>query len=228
MKSGNPHVDKDAFNPLLVSRLRSARAALSKAKINFKALPATFVREQTRLITCSLTIVQKTKAAKRARQKAAKAAAQKDKTSETPVVKEFVPSTSSEHTETPPTKTSFASETTDVPKFSTAWFMRNRAIFQALIDLQISESAYDSTGRNAPTYSQAAIDLLTPSLPLVFETLAYLELVRVKDRSLSFTESKHLIVHDKDQPEHPPALALLLKQVHSFASLSLLPALSEL
>jgi hypothetical protein len=129
MNSGNPSVPKDSFNHLLVSRLRSARLALRKAKIHIKALPASFVRDQTRLILQSLVIVQKQKAAKRRKAKAAKAKSTVPLPSKTP---EFVPSSTTDNASVSNnTQEPVSPSDAPVTKFSPAWFMRIRPIIQA-------------------------------------------------------------------------------------------------
>jgi hypothetical protein len=153
MRSGNPSVSKDKFNPLLLSRLRSARLALRKAKINIRALPASFVRDQTRLILASLVIVQKQKAARR-KAKAAKAKAKATTKSSAP---EFVSSSTpaAATAATPPQP----SETPDfsAPKFSTAWYMKVRPVI----------SAYTAIIRASARPSRNSVRVVSPQLDAI-------------------------------------------------------------
>lgn len=52
--SGNVHVAKEKFNPLLASRVKSAHNILRAKKISVTKLPAAFLKYQTRLITRSI------------------------------------------------------------------------------------------------------------------------------------------------------------------------------
>lgn len=54
-RSGNVYIEREAFQPLLLSRIRSAKKyLLTKHKISVTKVPDSFLRDQTRLITASV------------------------------------------------------------------------------------------------------------------------------------------------------------------------------
>jgi len=163
LKSGNPYVDPTAFNPLIASRLSSARKALSKNKITTSHLPASFVRNQQQLILQSLVIV------KRNKKKAAKAKAKAAKLSSKaqgparPAL-EFV-----QDSQVPPASEFPQDESVDASERpvpgSSSWFMKYAVIFDTV-------HALLACGVSPTPKMQTAFKKVAPELLQVFPELA--------------------------------------------------------
>jgi hypothetical protein len=192
--SGNVSIAKADFQPLLLSRVRSAHHALRNAKMQVTRLPAKFMNYQTRLITRSIEQSVKERKDKATTKKSAKSDKKKSTKEQVVFVPQQVPDTLSAPT--------INKEDSTLPEDSDSVY--NLRELRTLLSSKVAEMNVPGSSIDKRLTKKL---LAHPSLPTLFapSTLAanhgsnrdYV----VSGHTVSFISRQHKFAEDQD-PQH--------------------------